>query len=144
MGKPLEFFIPIKPSPKGNSKRVAKHGDKTVLIGSDTALAKEQALVLWLQTIAPEKPMTGAVRLDVAFIFPIPRKWAKKKQREVSEKPILHTKKPDRDNLLKMIQDAMEKAGFFLNDSQICAGPVMKFYGAPAGYQIRIEEIEED
>jgi len=57
---------------------------------------------------------------------------------------IPHTKRPDRDNLIKGTQDGLSAAGFWLDDSQIFAGEPLKYYaekGGDARIIVRIEEV---
>lgn len=41
----------------------------------------------------------------VTFVLPMPDSWSKKKRAEMAEKP--HQQKPDADNLLKALMDAI-------------------------------------
>jgi Holliday junction resolvase RusA-like endonuclease len=59
--------------------------------------------------------------MDVLFVFPRPASLPKK--RGTGRLP--HTAKPDRDNCMKAVQDALEGI-LFRNDSQISSGQVMK------------------
>jgi len=67
---------------------------------------------------------SGPIRADIAIYFPRPEYMMKKK---FADGPIPHTKKPDRDNVEKGILDAL-KGVVFIDDGQICAGEVRKFY----------------
>ena len=53
---------------------------------------------------------------------------------------IYHSKKPDIDNLTKIYLDAMEKAEYFYNDSQVVMLQVEKIYGEPFT-EIYISEV---
>ncbi len=63
--------------------------------------------------------------MDVIFVFPrtgsIPKKLGTGRQP--------HTSKPDRDNLMKSLQDALEGL-LFTNDSKICDGRIQKVKAA--------------
>ncbi len=59
---------------------------------------------------------------DIVFNIPMPKSWSEKKKKEMYSKP--HTQKPDIDNLLKGVFDAL-----FSEDSQIWhIGGVSKFW----------------
>lgn len=45
--------------------------------------------------------------LDIHFIMPMPKSWSKKKKEEMNGKP--HKNKPDLDNLIKGVKDAVLK-----------------------------------
>lgn len=82
----------------------------------------------------------GPLRVDIDIFFPRPQKF---KARKYSAGPIRHVCKPDRDNIEKAILDAL-KGIVFVDDCQVCAGEVKKFYhelnGRPRA-EIRIEEL---
>jgi len=51
-----------------------------------------------------ELPESGAV---ITFILPMPQSWSKKKREQMHGQP--HQQKPDLDNLLKALADAVHK-----------------------------------
>jgi Holliday junction resolvase RusA-like endonuclease len=62
------------------------------------------------------KPMiTDPVHLIVEFFLP----WPKSKKSDVAKAP--HGKKPDTDNLLKAVMDAMTAAGAWKDDALVFA-----------------------
>jgi Holliday junction resolvase RusA-like endonuclease len=71
----------------------------------------------------PAKAWDGPIRVDVSFVFERP-KSLKGFERELA--PV----RPDRDNLLKPLMDALTIAGFWRDDGQVCAGETSKFYAA--------------
>lgn len=79
---------------------------------------------------------TGAVRTTMRFTFS-PRA----SQRLVGSP---HTQRPDKENLEKLVLDAMERAGVYRNDSQVAAGPVEKVWGERPGVSVLVEEIRAD
>ena len=91
----------------------------------------------------PVQPWDGPVRMTIDVFFARPQRLMKKKS---PEGPMRHTAKPDRDNLEKSITDALTEAGLYLDDSQICAGEVRKWYvakGCAPGVIIVAERIPE-
>lgn len=65
------------------------------------------------------------LRMDLVFVFPRPASVPKK----LGTGRLRHTGKPDRDNVMKSLQDALEGL-LFRNDSLICAGEVEKWKAA--------------
>ena len=51
-----------------------------------------------------------------------------------------HTKKPDSDNLLKTVKDALEGT-FYKNDSQICKVNMEKVYSDRPRIEFELKEI---
>jgi Holliday junction resolvase RusA-like endonuclease len=78
--------------------------------------------------------ITGPVELGVLFYFPKPRRLQKIKG------AIPHTVKPDTDNLLKAVMDAMTQAKIWKDDCQVFHPDTYKYYadGEP-GAQIVVK-----
>jgi Holliday junction resolvase RusA-like endonuclease len=53
------------------------------------------------------EPLTGAIKLKVYAYFPIPPSWPKKKKQAALDGEIFPTGKPDGDNILKAVCDAL-------------------------------------
>lgn len=106
--------------------------------------AAERALVMALRPLAPPQPLIGPLKMDVAFVFvpPAKPKW----RREAALLGCVHVAgvtHGDRDNLHKLLADAMEKAGFYVNDSQLVGGDVGKAYGEVPGYRVHMVQLRE-
>lgn len=73
------------------------------------------------------KPYVGAVRMEITAFFEIPKSWSKKKREDAAKFLIEPTKKPDCDNIAKMICDALN--GFaYRDDAQISYLKVQKAF----------------
>lgn len=68
-------------------------------------------------------PLRGPVRLYVTALFPRPSRliW---KRKAMPQQP--HTARPDGDNILKIVQDSMERAGVLLRDQQVYHAQITK------------------
>ena len=75
---------------------------------------KEAIRLAW---VAKHKgpPVDGPVAMQVEFLFSKPKSWSKKKKEEAK----WHTSKPDIDNLLKSVKDALNGVAY-KDDSQVC------------------------
>ena len=69
----------------------------------------------------------------VTFVLPMPKSWSKKKRAEMNGKP--HQGKPDLDNLMKSLMDAL-----FEDDTHIWDSRITKLWGENG--QIIIRESE--
>lgn len=69
-----------------------------------------------LKPEAPAKPLEGPVLLSVMWAFPT--KTHKEDEFRIT--------RPDTDNLQKLFKDCMTKAGFWLDDAQVCVEIVTK------------------
>lgn len=84
------------------------------------------------------EPFLGPVSLEIRFDMPRP-----KHLRGTEQKP--HTVKPDIDNLVKAVMDALTTAIWWIDDSQVWSLSTSKQYAAkdePSGVFIRATEIE--
>ncbi len=72
------------------------------------------------------QPLEGPLRMHLVFVLPRPKNkvWVTKPMPRYR-----HHGKPDRDNLMKSTQDAMEGV-LFKNDSQLCDGTIQKWVAA--------------
>lgn len=78
------------------------------------------------QAIGQMQPLSGPLAVDLIFVFPRPQAkvWKSKPMPRY-----FHTGKPDRDNLCKSLQDALNGLAW-VDDAQICAGTIEKYHAA--------------
>ncbi|MBP3707662.1 MAG: RusA family crossover junction endodeoxyribonuclease [Clostridia bacterium] len=85
------------------------------------------------------KPFEGRVQVEISALFEIP-KSAKKADKELMlENKINPTKKPDIDNIVKIVLDAMNGIAF-KDDTQITKLNVEKIYAMQEAVRVRIIE----
>lgn len=85
------------------------------------------------------KALEGRVAVKIVAYFKIPKSATKKDKELIAEGKISPTKKPDIDNIVKIILDAMNKVGF-KDDNQITKIEVEKVYGEEEKIYVKIEE----
>lgn len=78
--------------------------------------------------------LTGPVCLRVTFYLPMPKKMKVDEGRAVP-----HTVKPDTDNLLKAVMDAMTTVKVWTDDALVYRIEAGKYYGEKTGAQIIVE-----
>jgi len=87
-----------------------------------------------------DPPLSGPLKVAIDIFLPRPKRLMRRRD---PDGPVLHIAKPDRDNVEKAILDAL-KGVAFVDDCQVCAGEVRKFYhekdGRPRA-EIEIKEI---
>lgn len=95
-----------------------------------------------LQAIALQhirEPLTGPLRLSVRAVFKVPASWPKKKAAATIWRP--HTQKPDLSNLIKHLEDGLNRIAWE-DDSQIAEyGACSKVWGDSDRTIITIEQI---
>lgn len=80
----------------------------------------------------PAAPVDGPLRMDLVFDLPRPKSAPKRVQHPTS--------RPDLDNLLKAIKDAL-RGVVYRDDSQIVALTATKKYGQAPGVSIRVAHV---
>lgn len=83
-------------------------------------------------------PTEKPVKLIVFFYMPIPESWSKKKKLESVGK--YHIFRPDADNLLKTIKDALNGIAY-KDDSQVAITVTHKIYADVACSKIWVGEL---
>ncbi len=137
----IRFFVPGKPQGKGRPRAVARGKfvrmytpEKTAGYESTVALAASQAM-------AGRAPIEGPVVANLFIALPIPASWSKKKQAQAAADELLPTTKPDSDNVVKAVFDAIN--GIVWNDdTQVVDHAAKKRYRARPGVWVAISSME--
>lgn len=95
----------------------------------------------------PPEPWTCPLRLSVTFYMPRPKSHYRSGKVERGLKPdapVNHVGKPDLDNMLKAVKDALGQVGLWHDDCQVCEyGQVWKVYSVQhPGAWVKVERIE--
>lgn len=85
------------------------------------------------------KQLESRVKVTIVAYFDIPKSTSKKKEDEMLIGKISPTKKPDIDNIVKIILDAMNKFAF-KDDTQVTKMEVEKKYNQTPKIYVKIEE----
>lgn len=81
------------------------------------------------------------LRMDIIAYYAVPNSASKAKRADMLSGKIRPTKKPDYDNVAKIISDALNGLAFY-DDAQIVDGNVTKWYGETPKVVVRIFEIK--
>lgn len=84
-------------------------------------------------------PIEGKVRMTITAYFELPNKRSKLQEAEMLADIISPTKKPDWDNIGKIISDALNKFAF-KDDAQITDARIIKKYARTPKVIVKIEE----
>jgi len=82
-----------------------------------------------------------ALQLDCIFYMPIPGKPSKKIRQRMIDGDILHTKKPDADNLVKWVKDCLNKVVWH-DDNQIAFLTALKRFSDEPRTEIMVRKID--
>ncbi len=101
-------------------------------------LVKEIYFAKHGQTI---EQLDGMLRMHVRAYFQIPRSKSKKVQEQMHTNAIRPIKRPDIDNIVKSVSDALNKVAY-TDDSQIVEVVAGKYYSHNPRIEIALEQIE--
>lgn len=138
----VKFTVLGEPQGKGRPK-FARHGnfvttrtpDKTVLYEN---LIKTEYRRQCGDTMFPEKE---PISITVYAFFEIPKSVSKKKAAAMLSGEIRPTKKPDYDNIGKVVSDSLNKVAYH-DDAQVVDGLVRKFYSETPGILVVLQSVE--
>lgn len=122
---------------KGEAIRYRRNTDGKVVpyiqhYKKDKVSAMRDEFIYRLNRYAPRVPSDKPVRLFVWVCFDIKTRtlWGKYK-----------TTRPDCDNYVKELKDAMTEAGFWHDDAQVVDLRVVKTYSEKASISIQVEDL---
>ncbi len=133
-------LIPVSaPRPRVVTKVI--NGKRVSRAYNNQKYTNYKSAFLQLSKMQNKKFLTGALELEIIFVMPIPKSWSKKKREAIVGQP--HICKPDTDNLLKSVLDALEGT-IYKNDSQIYSINAKKVYGTNPRTIYYFKELEND
>lgn len=128
----IAFDVHIVPIGKGRPRVTVRSGRAWAYTPPKTTIAEKHVAAAARTNGA--KPVSGPLRMHVEAIFPIPPSWPKDKR----QSPPAHTSRPDCDNLLKLVADALNGVCYY-DDSQLVESMVRKAYGHIPKIRVQIE-----
>lgn len=87
-----------------------------------------------------KKPLSGPIEVTLAFYFPIPKSWSNQKKEDANDQQIMPLVKPDIDNCVKGIFDALNGIAWD-DDRNVVQLQTFKRYGNTPGIVITIKEV---
>jgi Holliday junction resolvase RusA-like endonuclease len=133
-GDSMRLIIPGEPIPK-QRPRVTRNGAYTPAKTKNAE--KEIQIMAQLETYAP---IEGNVKMTVIAYFKIPKSKTVREKQLMREGKIRPTKRPDWDNIGKLVSDALNKITYN-DDSQIVEAHVSKWYSDTPRTEIIVEGI---
>lgn len=128
--KTTKIFIPLTPMPAPRP-RVTRNG--TYNDPKYTNYKKAIGMLSKSHFSVSDHP----IAMHIIFYFAIPKSWSKQKK----DNAIWHTSRPDSDNLLKGVKDALNGIAY-VDDAQVCYVSAKKQYSFRVGIDIEIIEIK--
>lgn len=132
-----EFEVPAKIIGKGRPRLNSYTGQ----VYTPTRTKDYESLVeqYFLLKYPRYKTMEGRAKVNITAYFEVPKSASKAMKEQMLDNRVSPTKKPDIDNVVKIVLDSMNKFAF-KDDTQITKIEVEKLYGAEEKLCVRIEE----
>ena len=128
----LSFFVAGIPKAQPRVKAFVRGGHAGVYT-PDSAETWKQEVRRQAAANAPESILTGPIRVELDFFLPRPKVHLDKHGVPKPKSPVWCQKKPDLDNLIKAVTDAItDTQRVWLDDSQICEITATKTYAINA------------
>ena len=126
----IYFTIPGPPVGKARPKVVRAKNGISMTYTPDKTVAYEELVRLRFQEslkVRPFVPLQGALRIKIFAGYPIPKSTSKKRRAAMLAGTELPTKKPDWDNIGKIICDALNGVAYE-DDKQVTESQMRKRY----------------
>lgn len=139
-----DFELVVLGDPKAQGRPRATKMGKFIHIYDDPKSKKaKDRLCDIIESKAPEQLLDCPLQVDLWFYMPRPKGHYGTGRNEGKLKdwaPTMHTKKPDIDNLRKLVMDAMTGI-FWRDDSLVCKGFTVKEYSEKPRTKICIKTL---
>ena len=140
----IKFTVPGPPFGKQRPK-FSRAGQHVKTYTPDKTVSYENLVKLMYQQAAKGRMFSEGAALDERIIayFEIPKSISKKKRKDMLEHRIRPTKKPDWDNIGKIVCDSLNKVAY-RDDSAVVDAQVRKFYSENPRVDVMIRVIGPD
>ena len=134
----VAFTVPGRP--KGKARHRTTRSGRTYT-PAKTAAAEREIAQLFRIAARSLPLMTGAVSLSVEAVFRVPKSWSAKGRANALAGDVPFDGKPDADNILKLVMDALNGVAW-VDDCQVHPGPPVRRYGEPERVEVIVEATE--
>lgn len=137
----IKFSVPGQPFGKQRPK-FSRAWQYVKTYTPDETVSYENLVKLMYQQAAKGEMFSNDAMLDVRIIayYDIPKSVSKKRRKAMLEHKIRPTKKPDWDNIGKIICDSLNKVAYH-DDAVVVDAQVRKFYSEQPRVDVTIREI---
>lgn len=134
----MDFIVDGKP--QGKQRPRFSRISKTVYTPNKTAKYEKQIAKAYTDSGGKCIPADCYVSVTVSAFFPIPKSYSKKKREDCLERRLRPDKKPDMDNILKVVLDALNRVAY-VDDKQVVELIGRKYYTESEGFLwVSVEE----
>ncbi|MEM1505952.1 RusA family crossover junction endodeoxyribonuclease [Domibacillus sp. 8LH] len=138
----IQFTVYGEPVAQGRPRAGKDWSGNTVLYDP----AKSRNFKEYVKVVAaqhrPDKLLEGPLQVTVKVYKPVLKRFSKKKLAEAEAGTLRPVTKPDVDNYVKGIKDALNKV-IWNDDSQVVDLTVSKFYSESPRVEVLVEELHQ-
>ncbi len=137
----VSFFVPGQPVGKGRPR--ASRTGKGIRMHTPEKTASYENLVATAAhgAMRGAAPIQGACHVDMDIRLMVPMSWSAKRRNQALEGLVFPTKKPDLDNILKAVFDAINGI-VWEDDVQAVYVQAVKRYSAVPGVHVNVKSVE--
>lgn len=131
----------VNGAPKGKGRpRFARSGNRIITYTPPETVDYENVVkAAAMQAMRGRKPVDMPCEVRIMAVFPIPKSWSAAKKSQARLERILPAKKPDADNIIKIICDALNGIAW-RDDSQVVRAFVSKCYDDKPRVEVTVME----
>lgn len=144
----IQFYVPGKPQGKARARTFYNRnlGRMQSMTPEKTVLYENNIIQSYLDVAKKPQLLQGPLEVSIKSYFPVPKSTTKKNKQEIAAGTLLPTKKPDADNIAKVVCDALNQIAYS-DDTQVVKLSVTKQFENdkhPVGLIVRIDEIKNE
>lgn len=136
----MKYNLTIQGSPKGKER--PRYGKGQVYTPKGTVNYEEYIKLLFINKYGTPL-LDGEVKASITAYYSIPKSYSKKKREQAIQGIIRPTKKPDLDNIAKIILDSLNKIAY-KDDSHVVGFKVDKYYSLEPRVEIELEKVNKE
>ena len=139
----IDLVIEGEPVGKGRPRVTSKGSFAHAYTPSRTKNYEKLIQNTYLNKYTYEDTLQGPIKAELIAYFPIPESISKKKKELLLKNYEKHTKKPDIDNVIKSVFDALNNLAF-VDDSNIIQVEAKKRYSDNPRVELHLKEVKYD
>ena len=136
----IKFTVYGELCAQGRPRATTRGGHVRMYDPEESRNYKQMVRIEALQ-VKPEKPLDGEISLIIRAYKSIPKSMSKKRHKLALEGRIKPITKPDIDNIVKGVKDAL-KGVIWRDDSQVVTLLAKKYYSDVPRVEVIVEEIK--
>ena len=142
--KKVEFIIPGEPKGKGRPRVVRRQGFSRTFTPDETIAYENLVKVEYgLQSDHYKFSDGSFIEMLIRAYYPIPKSTSKKRREMMLGGELRPAKKPDMDNVIKIIADSLNQIAY-RDDTQIVTVKCYKYYSDDPCVKVTLTELGVD